>query len=272
MKRRDNTKYWQKRRRTRDFSPTAGKVNWYTTSKKEPGSTYWSRLCCMTQAFPPWVQTPQKRALTYRKRPIHEESWMSSSQTLMDWIVAPTENSWVEALTPKWLNLDSALKEVMKVRRGRKGEIDPTGLVSLLEEEAAKTMWGRRRRRMATCEPRREADPVDTLTSDFQRPDWKKISFCCLNHPAFGTSLWQPKRTDTQPQLETARMPTKARMDEWIASCSYNGILRRNKKEQTIEMCDIMEESENTVSERNQNYWKFPFTWSLNPKKTNLRP
>ena len=59
---------------------------------------------------------------------------------------------------------------------------------------------------MPIYKPRKEVseeiNPADTLISNFQLQNCEKINFCWLSYPVCGTSLWQPKQTNTPNFLE----------------------------------------------------------------------
>lgn len=90
------------------------------------------------------------------------------------------------------------------------------------------------------------------LISDFQPPElWEN------KLPVFKpSSVWHlvmvAGLTTATALMATARVPTTSRTDEWIASCPYNGKLCRNKREQTTETGDVMDEPKNALRERNQ--------------------
>lgn len=43
-----------------------------------------------------------------------------------------------------------------------------------------------------------EANPADTLTSDFQPLEFSEAQFLLLSHPVFGILLWESELTNTR--------------------------------------------------------------------------
>lgn len=172
-KRRDHTKCWQRCRKTRGLTPTAGKVNWYTTSKKKKRVR--QHLLKSFVLYDPNIPTLGEDP-TEMSAYVHEKTsrWRVMAELVSDssglnCVPHGKLMSW--SSNPKMAVFgESALKEVTKVRWGREGEIDPTGPVSLSGEGAAAGMHVQSRDHVGT----REEEEGGRLRAKERGPHWNQ--------------------------------------------------------------------------------------------------
>lgn len=106
--------------------------------------------------------------------------------TALDWMSAPTPNSYVKILTPKRIALGSGAFRRWVWHKGIELMNGINALIKEIPESSLdpSVLWGQSEK-TAVCEPGREPWPdtncASALISSFLA--WKKKKACCLSHP-----------------------------------------------------------------------------------------
>lgn len=87
-----------------------------------------------------------------------------------------------------------------------------------------KTMWGESKY-SSICKPKREVsgeiNSTSTLSWSSSLQDYGKMTICYLSHPVCGTSLWQPKKTNSghnwQDKMKKSWVPIRF---DWFSNKS----------------------------------------------------